>query len=119
MEIWLQKCYPHQQDGTFKYTVMCHLLNAGEIYNELRTNKYFKTVAKFRYLGMTVINKITLNSIFNSGNMFYHSVQTTFSSCLLALNIKIKISKITILPILLHGCETSFLILWEEHTECV
>jgi hypothetical protein len=39
----------------------------------------------------------------------------TSSSCLLSKNIKIGICKTIILPVVLYGCETWFLILKEEH----
>jgi hypothetical protein len=37
------------------------------------------------------------------------------SSCLLFRNVKVKIYKTIILPVVLYGCETWFLILREEH----
>jgi hypothetical protein len=45
----------------------------------------------------------------------YHSVQSIFSSCLLSRNVKVKIYKITILPVVLYGCETCYFSLREEH----
>jgi hypothetical protein len=50
----------------------------------------------------------------NSGNACYHSVQTLLSFRLLCKNIKIKIYKTIILPVILYGCETSCLTLREE-----
>jgi hypothetical protein len=47
----------------------------------------------------------------NSGNACYHSVQNLVSSG----NIKIRIYKIIILPVVLYGCETWSLTLREEH----
>ena len=44
----------------------------------------------------------------------YHSVQNLLSSRLLYKNLKIKIYRITILPVVLYGCETWLLILREE-----
>jgi hypothetical protein len=49
------------------------------------------------------------------GNACYLSVQNLLSSHLLSKNIKIKIQKIAILPVVLHGCETWSLTLREEH----
>jgi hypothetical protein len=40
----------------------------------------------------------------------YHSVQNILSSRLLSKNIKVKIYKIIILPVVLYGCETWSLI---------
>jgi hypothetical protein len=42
----------------------------------------------------------------NSGNACYHSVQNLLSSRLLSKNIKVRIFKTIILPVVLHGCET-------------
>jgi hypothetical protein len=41
-----------------------------------------------------------------SGNVYYHSVQNLLSASLLSKNIKIKIYRTIILPIVLYGCET-------------
>jgi hypothetical protein len=41
----------------------------------------------------------------NSGNACYHSVQNLLSSRLLSKNIKIRIYKTIILPVILYGCE--------------
>jgi hypothetical protein len=51
----------------------------------------------------------------NSGNACYHSIQNLLSSRQLSKNIKIRIYKTTILPVVLYGCETWSLILREEH----
>jgi hypothetical protein len=42
----------------------------------------------------------------NSGNACYHSVQSLLSSHLLSGNLKVKIYKTIILPVVLYGCET-------------
>jgi hypothetical protein len=51
----------------------------------------------------------------NSGNACYHSVQNFLSSRLLSKNIKIRIYETTILPVVVHGCETWSLTLREVH----
>jgi hypothetical protein len=51
----------------------------------------------------------------NSGNAFYHSVQNLLSSRLLSKNVKIRIYKTIIVPVVLYGCETWSLTLREEH----
>ena len=49
-----------------------------------------------------------------SGNACYHSVQNLLSSSLLSENIKFKIYRTIILPVVLYGCETCLLTLREE-----
>ena len=49
-----------------------------------------------------------------SGNACYHSVQNLLSSRMLSINIKIKIYRTKILPVVLYACETWSLILREE-----
>jgi hypothetical protein len=44
----------------------------------------------------------------------YHSVQNLLSSKLLSKNLKVRIYKTIILPVVLYGCETWSLILREE-----
>jgi hypothetical protein len=56
---------------------------------------------------------------FNMGNACYHSVQNLLSSHLLSKNIKIRIHKTILLPVILYGCETLSLILKEKQTEVV
>jgi hypothetical protein len=51
----------------------------------------------------------------NSDNACYHSVQNLLSSRLLSKNIKLRIYKTIILPVVLYGCETWFLTLTEDH----
>jgi hypothetical protein len=50
----------------------------------------------------------------NSGNACYHSVQNLLSS-LFSKNIKIRINKTIILPVVLYGYETWSMKLWEKH----
>jgi hypothetical protein len=50
----------------------------------------------------------------NSGNACYHSVQSLLSSRLLSKNVKIRIYKTIILPVL-YECETWSLTFREEH----
>ena len=49
-----------------------------------------------------------------AGNSCYYSVQTLLPSRLLSKNLKIKIYKTIILPVVLYGCETWSLTLREE-----
>ena len=48
------------------------------------------------------------------GSACYHSVQNLLSSRLLSKNLKIKIYRTIILPVILYGCETWSLTLREE-----
>jgi hypothetical protein len=76
-------------------------------------------VAQFKYLGTTATNQNLIQEEikrrFNSGNACYHSVQNLLSSRLLSKNIKIRIYKTIILPVVLYGCETWSLTIREEH----
>jgi hypothetical protein len=51
----------------------------------------------------------------NSDNAYYHSVQNLLSSRLLSKNLKIRIYKTIILPVVLYGCETWPLTSREEY----
>jgi hypothetical protein len=50
----------------------------------------------------------------NSGNACYYSVKNILSSRLISKNLKIKIYKTVILPVVLYGCRTWSLTLREE-----
>jgi hypothetical protein len=56
-----------------------------------------------------------INSRLNSGNACCGLVHSLLSSRLLSGNVKVKIYKTIILPVVLYGCETWFLTLREEH----
>jgi hypothetical protein len=56
-----------------------------------------------------------IKSRLNSGNACYYSVQNLLSYRLISKNLKIKIYKTVILPVVLYGCETWSLTLREEH----
>jgi hypothetical protein len=76
-------------------------------------------VTKFKYLGVTLTNQNEIHdeikSKLNSGNACSYSVQNILSSRLISKNLKIKIYKTLILPVVLYGCETWSLTLGEEH----
>jgi hypothetical protein len=56
-----------------------------------------------------------IKSRLDSGNACYHSVQSILPSRLLSRNVKVKIYKTIILPVVLYGYETWSLALREEH----
>jgi hypothetical protein len=56
-----------------------------------------------------------IKSKLNLGNACYYSVQSLLSSHLLSRNVKVKIYKNIILPVVLYGCETWSLTVREEH----
>jgi hypothetical protein len=55
-----------------------------------------------------------MKSRLNTGNAYYHLVQNLLGANLLSKNIKNKICKTIILPVVLYGCETSLLTLKED-----
>jgi hypothetical protein len=56
-----------------------------------------------------------IKRIMNSCYACYHSVQNLLSPRLLSKNVKIRICKSIILPVVLYGCETWSLTIREEH----
>jgi hypothetical protein len=79
----------------------------------------FENVAQLIYLEMTITNQNLIQEEIrrrlNSGNACYHSVLNRLSSHLLSKNIKIRIYKTIILPMVLCGWETWSLTFREEH----
>ncbi|KAJ4437069.1 hypothetical protein ANN_17204 [Periplaneta americana] len=82
-------------------------------------NLSFEEVEKFKYLGATVTNvndtREEIKHRINMGNACYYSVEKLLSSSLLSKNLKVRIYKTVILPVVLYGCETWTLTLKEEH----
>ena len=73
---------------------------------------------EFKYLGTTLTIQKSFREIkskLKPGNACYHSVQNLLSSSLLCKNLKIKVYRTIILPVILYGCETWSLTLREEH----
>ena len=81
-------------------------------------NKPFKRVEQLRYLRTDLMNQNSIHekikSRLKSGNACYHSVQNLLSSGLLSKEIKIKMYRTIILPVVLYGCETWSLTFREE-----
>ena len=102
-----------------KYMVMSRGQNAGQSHSMKTDNSSFERVEDFKHLGTTSTNQNSIQeeikSRLKSGNACYHSVQNLFSSSLLSKNLKIKIYRIIILPVVLDGRETWSLTLRDEH----
>jgi hypothetical protein len=93
-----------------KYMLLSRHQNVGQNQDVKIANRSFENVSQFKYCGTTVTNQnLTQEEIkrrLNSGNASYHSVQNLLSSRLLSKNLKIRIYKTIILPIVSYGCET-------------
>jgi hypothetical protein len=93
-----------------KYMLMSRSQKTGQNYSIKTANRSFEDVAKFKYLGTALTDQNYMHkeirSRLNSGNACYHSVQSLLSSRLLSRNLKVKIYKTLILPVVLYGCET-------------
>ena len=92
--------------------------NVGRSHNVTVEKRSFERVEEFKYLGTTLTTQNSIQekikSRFKSGNACYHSLQNLLSSSLLSKNLKIKIYRTIILPVILYGCETWSLTMWEE-----
>jgi len=101
-----------------KHMVMSRDQKAGRIQSVRIDNSTLERVEGFKYLGTTLRNQNfiaeEIKSRLRSGNACYHSVQNLLSSRLLFKNLKIKIYRIIILPVVLYGCEAWSLTLREE-----
>jgi len=75
-------------------------------------------VEEFKYLGTTLTNQNSIHeqikNRLKSRNACYHSVQNLLTSSLLSKNLKIKIYRTVILPVVLYGSKMWLLKLREE-----
>jgi hypothetical protein len=101
-----------------KYILMSRHQNARKYYNIKISNRFFESMAKFIYLRPTVTDQRLINGEIKGGlhddKPCYRSIQNLFSSRLLSKNVKIKIYKSIILPLVLYGSGTWSLTLREE-----
>jgi len=101
-----------------KYMVMSRDQNAGRIQSVRIDNSTFERVEEFKYLGTTLTNQNSIaeeiKSRLRPGNACYNSVQNLLSSRLPSKNLKNKIYRTIILPVILYGCETWSLTLRDE-----
>ena len=81
-------------------------------------NTAFERVEEFIYLGTSLTNQNSIQeeikSILKSGNACYYSVQHLLSPSLLSKNLKIKLYRTIILPVVLYGSKTWSLTFREE-----
>jgi hypothetical protein len=102
-----------------KYMLLSRHQNAGRNQDIKIANRSFGNESQFKYLGTRVSNQNLIQEEIkrrlNSGNACNHSVQNLLSSRLLSKNLKIRIYKTIIFPMILYRCETWSLTLREEH----
>jgi hypothetical protein len=102
-----------------KCMIMSHNPNSEQNQNIRTANESFESVVTFKYLGTTLTNENDIHdeieSRLNLGNACYYSVQNLLPYCLILRNLKIKIYKTVILPVVQYGCKTWSLTLREEH----
>jgi hypothetical protein len=81
-------------------------------------NISIERVEEFKYLGTTLTNENYIQEEIKSslklGNACYYSVQNLLSSSVLSKNLKIKIYRTIILPLVLYGFEIWSLTLWDK-----
>jgi hypothetical protein len=89
-----------------KYMLLSGYQNLGQNRDIKIANRSFENVSHFKYLGTTVTNQNLIQEeikrILNSDNACYHSIQSLLSSRLLLKNLKIRIYKTIILPVVVY-----------------
>ena len=99
--------------------VMSREQTAGLSHTMKGDDSSIQRVEEFKCLGTTLTNQNSIQGEIKSklklGNVCYHSVQKLLSSSMLSKNLKLKIYRTIIFPVVLYGCETWSLTLKEEH----
>jgi hypothetical protein len=100
--------YIEVNDDKTKYMVMSQDQNAGRSHSMKIDNSSIERVEEFKYSGTTLTDQNSIQEEITSrlklGNACYHLVQNLLSSSLLSKNLKIKIYRTIILPVVLYGC---------------
>jgi hypothetical protein len=90
-----------------KYMLVSRCQKAGQRQSIKVVNRSLESVAKLKYLGTRLTDQNCIHeevkSRLNSGNTCCHSVQCLLSSCLLSRNVKVKMYKTIIMPVVLYG----------------
>jgi hypothetical protein len=98
--------------------VMSRDQKAERSYSIKTDSSSFEMVDEFKYLGTILKNQNSLQeeikSSLKSGYSCYHSLQHLLCSSFLSKNLKIKIHRTIILPVVLQECETWSLTLRKE-----
>jgi hypothetical protein len=93
--------FPHQNAGQ-EFDIK---INAGQKFDLKTANRSSENVAHIQYVETTVTHQNLIQeeikSRLNSDNACYHSAQNLLSPCLLPANVKFKIYKTTVLPVVL------------------
>ncbi|KAJ4444272.1 hypothetical protein ANN_06064 [Periplaneta americana] len=101
-----------------KYMIMSRDQNIVRNENIKIEDLSLEYVEKFKYLGGTVTDindtREEIKHRINMGNACYCSVEKLLSTSLLSKNLKVRIYKTVILPVVLYGCETWTLTLRKE-----
>ena len=97
---------------------LCLEIRTQDEVNSMKTDtSSIERVEQFKYLGTTLTKQNSIQeeikSRLKSANACYYLVQNILFSSLLSKNLKIKIYRTVILPIVLYGCETCLLTLRE------
>jgi hypothetical protein len=99
-----------------KYMIMSRHSNSGQYQNIRIANESFERLATFKYSGTTVTNQNDIHdeikSRLNSGMLTIIQSKIFCLPVSYQKNLKIKIYKTVMLPVVLYGCET-----WISHFE--